>query len=364
MRRQTLYWLALPLVVGALAYFASSGELRRTWSLAFGADPVIDYPEVLELGEREIGDQVVAPFTITNRGRGLLTIDQVQTNCSCSGIEEQAEASFSRVDSLSLRPGERANLVMRIAVRGVPNGSRMSNVVQFRTNDPARPVAQIEAVVSRVWSGVACYPPSVVFETVPIGAAVTQIIEVRDTADPPRSIERLSTTDPDRVSLRMLGSPVTERGGDRHPDGRVIGRFEIAVSTLAAGPVAAKVHVHLEGSARPPDAVAVAGRIAEPVEVSPSAILLPRASADGLVYSAACVCQSTNGQPLSLVLDHAPQGLTADLLREDDPTRYTIRVRWDPEAGKGLAGGKHIILFKARLGKKETELRLPVLIRG
>lgn len=363
MKTRLLFWVALPLSAGVLSYFATTGQLQRSWSAAFRLYPVIDYPEQLDLGEHEIGDLIIAPFTISNRGGGELVIDQVQTNCSCTGLEQRGEAGYLRVESLRLQAGEHAELVMRIAVRGVPNDRQMVNLVRFRTNDPTRPEAQIEAVVSRVRGGVTCFPRSIAFGTVPIGAKVVQTVDVRDTGQPPRSIERLTSTDPDRVTFRLLPIPTEQRNKNWHPDGVLIARFEVVVNTATSGQVTAKAEIHLKGGTRSPDGLDVAGRIAEPIEVTPSSLLLPRVSADGLIYTANCIVRSTDGQALTAVVEQAPPGLTAEALPGEAASLRRIRVRWDPRGGKALAGTKNIVHLKVKTGPVETRLQLPVLIR-
>src|SRR5262249_23306808 len=149
--------------------------------------------------EHELGDQVVSRFVIANTGGSDLVIDQIQSNCSCTGLEREENGQFVRLDSLRLQAGERIDLAVRVSVRGVPNGMRMINTIAFRTNAPTCPRGRIDAVVSKVHGGVSSRPVEVIFGTVPVGAEVRHVVDVRDTAQPPRVIERVVSTLPEQV---------------------------------------------------------------------------------------------------------------------------------------------------------------------
>jgi hypothetical protein len=308
MRMRTLCWLAVPLLAGLLAYFAAKGELIPAWSAVVRRAPRIDYPRRLDLGPQEIGEHAAARFTIANRGAGELVLDQIQTNCSCSGMEREEQGRFVRLESLRLKAGEQADLVMRVSVRGVPIGAEMINVVEFRTNDPAEPAGRMEVVARCVSGSVSVTPPSVVFGTVATGAKVRQVVDVRDKSITPRHIERVVSTVPDRVRVRLLPSGDESHRTEPHPDGELIGQIEVVVETESPGEVNATFHIHLAGETRRPDAVPVFGRVAPPIEMSPSLLVLPRASSNGPVYSATCLCRSNSGEPLSLTVDSLPPG--------------------------------------------------------
>src|SRR5262249_27681057 len=167
MKMRIFCWLAVPIFLGVASYFVVKGQWLRARPSVSSPDPMIDYPAKVDLGECEMGDQVVGRFTIANRGGGELIVDQIRTNCSCSGMEQEKDGRFFRIDSLRLNAGEQADLVMRVAVRGVPVGTEMLNIVEFQTNDPTHPTGRMEVVVRRVWGGVSTNPPSVIFGAAP-----------------------------------------------------------------------------------------------------------------------------------------------------------------------------------------------------
>ena len=77
MRMRRFYWLILGIMGGVLASVAIGQQLRRACSSFTALEPVIEYPSRLDLGKHEIGEVVVAPFTIANRGRRELVVTQI-----------------------------------------------------------------------------------------------------------------------------------------------------------------------------------------------------------------------------------------------------------------------------------------------
>ena len=169
MNKRCIWWFASPFLVGAIAYLATSGFFIKFSSSYIALAPRIDYPATLDLGSHENGDQILKRFTRTNIGAGELLIDNIQTNCSCTGMEREQDGQFVHINELRLQAGESAEVVVRVSVRGVPFGTEMRNVIDFQTNDPKNPKGRIEAIVRHVTGGIHTNPNSVVFGTVSIG---------------------------------------------------------------------------------------------------------------------------------------------------------------------------------------------------
>ncbi len=168
MKPRALCWIVVPLLIAAVVYALRTDEGRRIRATVTRSGPVVEFPAILDLGDRERGEVAVGRFTVANRGGGELLIDRIRTNCACSGLEREAEGEFIRVDSVRLGPDERAERVLRVSVRGRA-GEAVRNQVYFRTNDPTRPEAVIETVIRNVTAGVTALPTSVIFGTVPRG---------------------------------------------------------------------------------------------------------------------------------------------------------------------------------------------------
>jgi hypothetical protein len=362
MKKSVLAWLLVMVTAGATAFCGAAGWFPAAHPVAASLDPSVEYPSTIDLGDRELGELAVAPFIVANRGGGELVIDHIFSNCSCTGMERQVGQGFERFELLRLAAGAEAHLVMRVSVRGVPPGTSMINSVGFRTNDPMQPDGSIVATVRRVSAGVYTTPKSVSFQTVLARAQVRQVLDVRDTAIPPRSVARLSSTDPDRVTARLL--PI--EAGTEQPDydhGKVIGRVEVVVATQTPGLVKAAVQIHLAGEARDPDEIPVMGRVAAPMELSPSTLFLPRQSADGPIYSATCICRSTSGQTVNLDVVAIPPGIVVELVGKGDSPSRLFRVTWRPDRNDASTGSqRRLIRLKASDGDHQSFLELPVTL--
>lgn len=363
MKIRIVCWLIVPALAGLVAHAARTWQLCREQARIANSEPSIEYPAKLDLGSHEIGDQAIAHFTIANRGGGELVLDEIQSNCSCTGMEREQDGHFGHVNSLRLKAGEQTDLVMRVAVRGVPVGAEMINVVDFRTNDPSQPKGHIEAIVRCTSGGVSATPRSIVFGTVPLGAKVRNIVEVYDNALTPRKIDRVTSTQSDRVIARLL--PATERSvpSPSDPARVLIGRIEIVVSTELAGEVDGGVQIHLANVQKKPDAITVIGKVAAPIEISPTLLVLPRASTKGPIYEGTCVCRSTSEQPLSVTLKSVPPGLTVEVLDEGKAVRR-VRIKGDPKQMKIPAEGqRETIRLRAKAGEHNALLEVQILLQ-
>ncbi|MFO0808527.1 MAG: DUF1573 domain-containing protein [Gemmataceae bacterium] len=189
------------------------------------ARPVIEFTEAVDLGVRELGEIVTREVTIRNSGTADLVIDQVRSNCSCSGLERRTGGGVESVSDLVLRPGESEALVARVAVRGVPGQS---------------------------------------------------------------------------------------------------------INAAAAGRLTGEVYVEITRDSGPTRAVIpVAGTVADALSVSPAALILPRHSDSGPVYSATCLCRGFAGRPLSLTVADTPAGISVTIDESPAGTKV-VRLTWDP----------------------------------
>ncbi len=363
MKLHHVAWVGVPLLLGAVAYVESSVGFGRLWATWTHVRPVLELPPPLDLGERELGETVVARFTVANRGGGELLIDQVRVNCACSGLEREVEGQFVRVESLRLGPNEQTDLVLRLSVRGQA-GSAVRNGVLFRTNDPDYPEAAVTAVVSRITGGVTAKPASVAFGAVPVGGEARRVFEVRDTAAKTRAIKRVVSASPERFSARLLPQESPSESTAEEGSGALLGRVEVTLLTQQIGPADGEVLVYLDDAVRQPDAVLVTGRVVAVVAASPSSLVLPRSSGAGPVYFGECLCRSNTGKPLSLTLDSAPPGVSAVIsVVRDNPSIRIVRIEWKPDPDGHVPEAPQPVRFRACAGDQEMVLEILVHVR-
>jgi hypothetical protein len=359
MKSHHFFWLLLLLLAGLIV--ASSGG-----AALFAVRPPVPILHVtshVDLGERKVGEEVVVPFALVNRGGAELVVHRVQmTGCSCATLERREHGVASSVDGLRVGAGEQADVVLKMQVRARAGRSLRASFV-LHTNDPERPEAVVEAVVPRVRGGVATRPTDVGFGTLVIGGEFRQTLEVVDEAVPPRTIERVSSSNADAIVVSLL--PPAEDRAALPSDGEaaVIARLEVVVRGRQPGNVAGHVFIRLAGEPDLFDAVPVAGRVVDIAEIQPSVLVLPRSSGKGFVYDGKCLCRSTLHEPLTLSVESADEGLEVRVEPvEGNPRVQSVRVEWDRQAA-GDRGGRKAVRFRARVGDRDTRLELPVLCR-
>ncbi|MCI0639878.1 MAG: DUF1573 domain-containing protein [Gemmataceae bacterium] len=233
-------WIGLPLLLVTLILV-----VYRYWFAIAPSPPMIDYPATLDLGDREMGEQVTTRFSISNTGCGELVITDIRTNCNCAGLEQESKGTLLQVKRLQLSAGDRVDLVMRISIGGVPIGASMRNTVEFRTNDPNAPIGRIVATVRQVSGGVYANPRHVYFGTIAQNEIASQMVEIRDTAIPARIIEKITSSDPERFSVQFIPLADTVLSQKKHVDGVITGRCQVILNTTEPGEVHGYLTIYL-----------------------------------------------------------------------------------------------------------------------
>jgi hypothetical protein len=236
-------------------------------------------------------------------------------------------------------------------------------MVTFQTNDPTRPDCQIEVSVARVTGGVSTAPPSLAIGTVPLGREVRNLVEIRDTSQTPRTVGHVSSTDPDRVTVRLLPADESTKSAPRTEAGTLIGVIEVVVHTATPGEIRARVEIALAEDQRKPDALEVIGRVVAAAELVPSIITLPRTSNGTPVYTVRCVCRSTDRQPVHVTVDPPPDGFTVELLPQDHLDQQAMVVSIAKDRANKYTENRQSITVRATIEGRETLLTLPVLVR-
>jgi hypothetical protein len=355
--RRRLVVLAGVVALGLGGYLVAGGAARLSPAPAPNPDPVLDCPEVVDVGEHEIHSLAVGRFTVTNRGGAELVLDNVRTSCACSGLEQERGDRFVRVTELRVPPGESVGLVIRRAVGGAV-GVSLDSPVYFRTNDPAAPERALRLVVSRVKGGVEATPRSVAFGSVPVGKVVREVVDVTDEWPDARALDRVVSSAPGRVRVRQLPPEPSPDGTGR---GRPLARLEITVDTRSPAAVDDRVEVYVAGRSFP-TVVPVSGKVTAAVEVSPATVLLPRKSDSGPLYEATCLCRSTEGKPLTLRVESAPPDVRVETPEPDgSPPVRSVVVRWDPSHPAGGAAGRRVVRLVAGAAGAEVPVEITIL---
>jgi len=354
---------ALLTVFGVVAGVGVIPLVALTWGGGGSGTPQMNCPARIDLGERERGDHVSAEFTIENSGNADLTIGGVRTNCGCTGLELKTDQGPVLHASYVVPSKARVAFIARLSINAVGGGS-LATPIFFQTNDPQHPTAAIELFVSKVREGVFTRPAGLALGEVLVGAKVRETLDVYDGAAAPRHLASVVSTDPERVRARLL-LPSQAAGSDQptrtaHGDWcQRIGRLEIELDTSRPGAIHTTLSILAEGENAKPGTVLVTAEITGPVQIQPSALFLPRRSANGPEYSATCTLRNVEGKPFELSILHCPAGLSVKVLPDQGRGIVRrLRVTLDPREGAASA----TLLVKLGLVQRgqKSELELPV----
>jgi hypothetical protein len=209
----------------------------------------------------------------------------------------------------------------------------MTNELWLRTNEIGRPRRSVRIHVAKV-TGVAVTPTHVLFGDLLPGAEARRVVEVRDVGQQGLELVRVESTDRERFEVRSL--PTDTAGADESSSvGRLVARCEVIARARDVGTLSGHVRFHLNRSGAAVTAeVPVSGRTVAAVVATPSQVVLPRASTNGPLYHALCLCRNRLDGPLTLTVESTSEGLSASVLPAAGPAAIRqVRIEFDPSHG-------------------------------
>lgn len=122
-----------------------------------GAEPQLFVSEQsVDLGTMKVSEERSKDITISNTGKGPLTISRIRTSCGCtvaditlhgtttSGFNMETHNSFALKRWIgTLAPGESATLKATYRPFVMPVQGSVERIVSFDTNDPQNPTVEI-----------------------------------------------------------------------------------------------------------------------------------------------------------------------------------------------------------------------------
>lgn len=349
---RSLCLLLVPLAGAALAWSA-----RYAWDLR-PATPILDYPPVVDLGDREFGEVAVGRFTIGNRGRSELQLEKFFTSCSCAGVEREADGQFQRLESVLVPPGGQIELVARVSV-GVQPGESQLVQVGFSSNDPTQPAGRIEVRIPHVKGGAYAVPKAIQFGEIRVGSAARQVIDLYDNRQTGRKIEKIRSLQPDRFEARLLPLDPQEPAQVHEMGGKLIARLEVIGESSRPGSLNGRIEVSLAGEERRPDFIPVFGEVVQDVECRPSMLILPRRSGERLLFSGPMLLRHRDGRAIRLQVENSPQGISVKVRPSpDSDDQCWLDVEWT--RSQPIPSGEQMLRLRVRTDAGESLLDVPV----
>ncbi len=351
-----IWWALPPVLVLGVGYGWQVGFLQQQWSIAVGSEPSIDYPSVIDLGDRQTNDAIAVRFEIKNRGGRELVITQITSSCACGKLEQKIDGAFHQIDDLRISPGATAELRISTTVR-VDGTGLFSRVVSFETNDPAQPEGRI-TITFRVTGGkVRVLPSAVQFGQLAVGQTNRQVIELFATDERYYSGSRVTSTDSSRVTAQWNPAQVNLATVSRE---RLLGSIELTPVSTQPQMLDALIQVEFSDPTLPPVSVTVGGSVRRKLDVSPPSLVLPISTGSGDCYTGRCIVRSISGVSVSLELVTVPPNMTVAFLdATDGPTRL-VEISWLHTADQGEATQVRLVRVRATAGSESELLDIPV----
>lgn len=351
---------AVVLVLFGSAVLAVSGAIFAPWNRR-PAGPKFDCSDRLTILSAEIGALVWVRFTIANRGDESLSAAVVRTSCACAaGLLREKGGKLEPVRDLELIPGQADSLALRLEVNG-PIGRAMRQFIDFQTNDPNQPEKRLEILIERVTGGVQTVPTDLIFGSMLVETTASREVRVYDVAATCRRIQRVESTDPNR--LRVTLKPwVPKRELDEIQPGHLVGVLEVTLSSEVAGHIDEAVLLHFADEQRPPHRLSVMARILPTLEVVPPRIVFHKVSNHDNLWEGQVTVTAHDHLLYELRPDSVPSGVAVLIPpKENGDTEQVVIARCASiQTLRQIASHPMRLQIFARQGERETKLEIPL----
>lgn len=350
------WWLLLPVLAGAIGFGWGTGAFEPIRITLPGSPPAIDYPAVLDLGERTVNELVTSQFQIVNHGGQELVITHVKASCSCGKLEREIDNRSEAIKEMRLSPGERADMVVHTSIRANAAGT-YNQTIAFRTNDPTQPEGRITLVFRTPSGGLRVYPTAVQFGRLLIGQKSRRMVDILDQDQHPQEVTNVVSADPDRVAIRWIPAKTKERRGGA----MLLGQVEVVPNTDKQSLLDTAVRIEFANPKIQAATIHISGRVRRKVEVTPESLVLPLSSQSGPVYTGNCLVRLADERPWRLEIDSVPPGLKVALPEAPQSGTQVVRITWEPSSGTVRGATKKTVHLRAKAGMESQTIQIPVI---
>jgi hypothetical protein len=282
------------IAVASVVYLAVDFFGHADDAIAF-AGPRLECVNVIDFGDRNLGEQTTQTLAIRNVGNSELIIKNVRTSCSCSGLNRLIEGKYHEVKTERIPPHSEDSFQIRLSVRGVPVGTSFSSMLYIETNDPNNPEHTITLISRNVWGGILHHPNIASFGTVMTGAIAEQIIDFYDSQHTDRSITHFSTSDPETIFVRTIEQPQGALLKNPFPVTRPLQRVAIRINTVKSKSVDGFVYAHTNYPRDQAVQIQVVGFVKDNLECTPNTLYCPTDSTQQSMWSGTLSIVSNHG---------------------------------------------------------------------
>ncbi|MBL8824092.1 MAG: hypothetical protein JNJ77_16015 [Planctomycetia bacterium] len=280
-----IFLILFPIIIFVLSRF-------RAYTVESTA-PKLSLVDVVNLGERDLGEKIVSPLTITNNGNSDLVLDDQRSSCACSGLCVKENNVLSLLEKAVVDAGSSRTFYIQVTATGL-SGQPRQHILDLRTNDPQFPRKQIQVSISKIRAGPYTQPSSLLFGKVNKGEKISKTIEVRHPDSKTLRLQQAVSNDR-RITVRLL--PTVEKANkDIDPrNDHLSGLIEVSIDTSTAGEINSIVQLLFTEKPTGELNLPVHGIIQEEIVAFPTVILLPKTTESGLQYKATVRLSASDG---------------------------------------------------------------------
>ncbi len=315
--------------------------------------------DLIDLGSVKNGEIVQVPIRITNESASSSVLDEFRSDCSCVTIYEMQDGVKKKVGKMALGPREEVKVYADIRISGDP-GVKRSSSVQFReSGERHRQVGIFFTPVARLYS----IPQVAVFGDVPVNTALTRRIELRSDGSFPDRVGVISCSRPELFSVEFMapGASEKEMFEKSNPGQHLLGNLDLVLRADKTCICEDELIVLNDGKEFL--RLLTSARVVEEYQLSPGALVLPRAQSNGEpLYSANVVCRARGGFPVKVqrVEDDLP--FDVRVANSGESTSPIITIRYSGPTPVSEPRVTYELRFKVIGGEKEAVLKLPVIL--
>lgn len=328
--KKSLLLVIVPILIGVGSYLFSNQKLHKTINNSIRGKAIANFSRKVELDEFEAGKVIDRDLLISNTGNAPLIIDNVTSSCVCSGLLQEVNGTYHRIERIIIEPKQEKIFKIHMTPRGIIGKEFVANFT-FRMNEDDNDIGEVHVVVKKVTGGVSLQPPVAAFGKLRLGEKSPTVVKILDFAAESRVIRTIACTRPDLFEVRLEQKKTEKIRRTENDDGVDIGHIVIIPKTTIASDLEGFVVVYLNDSCLSPDRIALTGTVVPDVSIKHARLILPKSSSDGLLYEQETECSSFTGTPFQITLKEAPSDLNVGITKNTDSS-YSIKVRLNKDA--------------------------------
>ena len=367
MKKWALQACGLALLLAGI-FLCSHGDIATCWNDWFVRKACLSVPERIDLGEQERFRVATGKTTLKNEGNAPLLIHKVVSSCGCVGLEREIDGSYYQLQQTEILPGEQLEVSARLPVRGHV-GESEGFVFDLYSNDPIHPIQRIAFVVNRITGGLEIIPSAVHLGDMQLGKTAQHTIELFDSAQQKRTLQKVVCTSPDATTVQWHAAPSQQTHPLTPQGSRWLGSINLRHLAQKPGPFKHEIIVTYYDEFKSQtftESIPVRGAVLPVAEVIPSSLILPRRTGQGWLREVRCKLRFSLDGPTQLSIVAVPEALAVDYHQPEPNQAAYLNVRLKSDALKGLSGKDNdlIVKLKAQNGPWSSELDLQVHVQA